>query len=131
MSHATSRAGLILLPVLLLAQAVSGAEAPKLSVSADRAGIRVRASDAQGLDSIEISCPELDTTYHSGIGGKPPTRNFQRSYALRDLFPGARVERPLQVTVTVRNIRGATTSKTIQLQRIPTKNSYPSTDKEN
>ncbi len=130
MRQVTSRAALVLLPVLLLASTADGAKAPELRVSADGAGILVKASDAEGLDSIEILCPELDAIYRSGLGGKSPTRQLQRSFTLRELFPEAREERPLRVTVTIRNTRGASASKTIQLQKNQTKDSSTPTGKE-
>src|SRR5215212_9322481 len=104
--------------LVLLVLAAHAAGGPSVKAAAYRsadgtvAGISVTASDPAGLDSVEISSSEADITYHSGLSG---ARDFQRKFALRELFPDVRKwSRAARAVVTVRNTRGQTTAQTIQ-----------------
>lgn len=107
--------------LLVLVQAAGAAGKPTLRVSADGERIAVEASDPVGLDSLEIACPEADSTYRTQMTGPAPGRELKRSFALRDLFPEVRDwSRAVRLTVTIRNTRGATASSSLTVRPIST-----------
>ena len=82
------------------------------------ASISVEASDAVGLDSLSIAWPEGDLSYTTELSRSAPSRAFQRTFLLRDLFPAAAEwKEPLRLTVVVRNTRGASASTTVLLRQ--------------
>ncbi len=74
--------------------------------------ISVEASDAVGLDSLDIACPAADSNYHTQLSRAAIDRHFKRTFTLSELFPAAGTG-PVRLEVTVRNTRGATASKSI------------------
>lgn len=109
-----------LLSLLLVAQAAEVSGKPSIRASAHHASdnqvaaITVEASDSEGLDSLEITCPEADSSYHTQLSRLAVDRHFKRSFGLPELFPAAGDwKKPVRVVITVRNTRGATRSTTI------------------
>jgi hypothetical protein len=75
--------------------------------------VAVAASDAVGLDFVEIAAAEDDSVYRSQLSG---ARTVERVFPLRDLFPGSRTgKNPARVTVTVRSTRGRTASASVRI----------------
>jgi hypothetical protein len=82
-----------------------------LQGSAATPGISVEASDSDGLDSLDITCREIDQSYHTQLSHAAADRRFRRSFTLPELFPSAREWKyPVRLEITVRNIRGETAS---------------------
>lgn len=112
----------LFLAVFLLSLHASPEDRPVVRASAQPGVIVVEASDQKGLDSLEMSCPDSDSRYHTGLPSAEPDRHFKRSFALSDVFPEANQWRhAVRVTITVRNTRGATSSTTILIQPGQTK----------
>lgn len=117
MTQLTRIAALGLLCLLAAAQAAQ----PKITVSVTRgvaataARITVEASDTEGLDSLEITSPQADTTYHTQLSRSTVSKQFKRSFTLPELFAVTVWKEPVRLEVKVRNTRGATSSTTIQV----------------
>ena len=112
------------LSFLLLGHAALTSDRPSVHASArmgsglEDASISVEATDAVGLDSLSIAWPEGDLSYTTELSRSAPSRAFQRSFPLRDLFPAAAGwKKPLRLTVVVRNTRGATASTAVLLRQ--------------
>lgn len=108
--------------LLVLGQLAEASGKPSLRASVrsgaalSDAAILVHASDSVGLDSLDITWPEGDLAFHTGISGAEPGRSFDRTFLLRDLFPAAvAAGKTVRLTVAIRNTRGAkaTTALTI------------------
>ena len=68
--------------------------------------------------TVAITWPEGDLSYTTELSRSAPSRAFQRSFLLRDLFPAAAEwKKALRITVVVRNTRGATASTTVLLRQ--------------
>jgi hypothetical protein len=77
--------------------------------------VAIESADSEGLDWLEVSCPQADSTYHSQLSA---ARELKRSFDLADLFPDLRdFRKPIEITATVRNTRGAKASANISIQR--------------
>lgn len=100
--------------ILLFAPfALAASSQPTVSAvyRSDPPAIAVIASDATGLDSLELSCPALDLTYKTQLARVSAEKRFERSFALRDVFPSIdAAKEAVRVTVTVRNTRGSVAS---------------------
>jgi hypothetical protein len=103
------------LSILLFAQLFETKDKPSIRISARTpAAIVVEASDAEGLDSFDISCQQADSTYHTQLSRSAVDHQFKRSFTLRELFPSlAEGTAAVRLEVTVRNTRGATASAAI------------------
>jgi hypothetical protein len=112
----------LFLALFLLPLQASPGDNPSVHVSVQQGSILVEASDQKGLDSLDMSCPDSDSRYHTGLPNAESDRHFKRSFALSDVFPeAAQWKHPVRVTITVRNTRGATSSTTILIQSGQTK----------
>jgi hypothetical protein len=112
---------LFLAAFLLPLQASPGGK-PVIQASVQKGSLLVEASDQKGLDSLEMSCPDSDSRYHTGLPNAESDRHFKRSFALSDVFPEANQwKHAVRVTITVQNTRGATSSTTILIQPGQTK----------
>lgn len=90
---------------------------PEAAVAEAR--ISVEAADPAGLDTLTIDWPDADLRYETGLSG---AGRFQRSFPVRDLFPGVPPQEPMRLTIAVRNTRGATADTTIVVRaRAPRK----------
>jgi hypothetical protein len=84
------------------------------------ASIVVEASDAEGLDSLDIQCPEADSNYHTQLSRLTVDRQFKRSFTLPELFPAVSESKTaVRLEVTVRNTRGVTASAAVVVPPIP------------
>ena len=83
------------------------------------AAIVVEASDPEGLDSLEITSQQADSTYQMQLSRSTIEKTFRRTYTLPELFPMFDDwKSPVQLKVIVRNTRRAVSSVTIQVQPI-------------
>src|SRR5215218_5448040 len=93
------------LAMLFATQAVTAADGPVVRVTAQWSpgpSITVEASDRQGLDTLDIACIEADTNYHTQLPRSGGSK-FQRTFALRELFPDVREwKSAVQIQVKVR-----------------------------
>ena len=72
------------------------------------------AADSVGLDSLDISSPEAESSYHTQLSRSEVNTTFKRSFTLQELFPNAdQLKGAVTITATVRNTRGAATSATV------------------
>jgi len=112
----------------IAAQATESKDKPTVKVAAYRSphvGITVEASDTEGLDSLDIACPEADANYHTQLSGLAANRHFKRLFPLTELLPSLDEQKtPLRFEVTVRNTRGAVASANIQISPIRTDKSH-------
>jgi hypothetical protein len=111
--------------ILCLFASASAQPAGKPSVRASftngsvpsEARLLVEASDAVGLDSLEILWPEIDLSYRTGLAGPASGREFKRSFVLREIFPTiAEFKGDIRLIVTVRNTRGATATSPVAVR---------------
>lgn len=110
-------ATLVVLAVFALTQ-LSGqsGDGPTLRVVPQSGSILIEASDTQGLDSLDISCKETDSSYHTQLSRSKIGRHFKRTFTLAEVFPDAAgLKDPLTITATVRNTRGQTRSTTVRI----------------
>lgn len=90
---------------------------PSLKASQQSVSIVVEATDSAGLDSLEVTCPEADSTYHTNLSRAEIEHQFKRSFILSELFPTLKESKePVRIKVTVRNTRGETASTTLLVQ---------------
>jgi len=118
---------LVLTSLLLLARAAAGSDNPSLQVTVRQpsaevpAGLVVEASDSEGLDSLDITCRQADSTYHTQLSRSAADRRFRRSFSLTELFPfSAESKEPVRLEISIRNTRGATASTVVLIQHINT-----------
>lgn len=100
----------------LAALHLTAAPEPELKVTpTNSGGITIQATDTEGLDSLEVICRAADLRYHTTLAGAAPTRTFQRTFTLPELFPPAKEwKNPVDLEVIIRNTRGATATVTVQ-----------------
>ena len=107
--------------VLLAAMTLLGFGAkPSISVRVlQESGIEVRASDPDGLDLLEISCPEADQTYTLQLARSGVQKSFHQTFKPFELFPlkrNADRREAVKLIVSVRNTRGRTESAPVEIR---------------
>ena len=106
----------VIVCLLVNIQALEAETTPSVRVQAQNAsgtmaaGISVEASDAEGLDSIEIACVEFDSKYHTQLSRSSIDRHFKRIFTLSELFPSLKEGTAVHLKVSVRNVHGAVSS---------------------
>lgn len=105
---------------LLALQAPAAPQDPSLRITAQpgaaESAVRIEASDTEGLDSLEIACKEVNSTWHSELSGAALTRTYMRTFSLQEIFPSlAGRAGSVRLDVTVRSTRGQTATTAIQV----------------
>ena len=93
---------------------------PSISVRVlKESSIEVRASDRDGLDLLEISCPEADQTYTLQLSRSEVAKSFQQTFKPFELFAlkrNADRKDAVKLIVSVRNTRGRTESAPAEIR---------------
>ena len=103
-----------LLFLFLASLSAETTDKPSVRVAQVSGGIVVEASDKEGLDSLDINCPQAESNYHTQLSRLAADKQFKRKFTVTELFPSLGEQKTaVQLQITVRNTRGAVASATI------------------
>jgi hypothetical protein len=114
MNYFLRSAAAVCAAILLILGIAAGSEKPTVRVkvlTGVAPALSIEAEDSEGLDSLDVACPEVDTSYHTQLSRAAVDRRFKRTFSLSELFPTLPAGKgQLRLTVTIRNTGGLTES---------------------